>query len=1436
MSAVGPTESVRAAGATSIWEQEMKWNGYSRHSALALALWLGFGSVQAATFTVDNAGSQDDGDALAPGNDDAVCDIDPTSAGAHCTLRAAIQEANDTPEIDTIVFDGGITSVVLTVGLPIATTPMIIDGANAGAVGQRVDINGNGTNAAFDFAPGAQGSTLRNLVIRNFNDDGVAVSGHGYTIENNYVGVTSTGLMASKNTGDGINITGVAGPPAYIPTLSLPTDLTNIVTITADLMAAFASVPRNAITGNLVSGNDGDGIEVYSENAAVNLISNNKVGTDATGMLAIPNGTGVGDGHGILINSFAYANVVGPGNLVSGNDSDPNSHGIALKAGAVRYPNFVAGNTVGPSSAIVSDLGNSADGIFVDTRPQTAIAPANPTGYAAFIGPGNIVGYNGGAVAIPGADQSNGAAAGIEIGGASANVRVFGNHIGIAEQPNAQGVFVDIGNHGDGINISSADHEIGGVTPIEANVVSHNERHGIAVRGASTSDVRIVGNIVGRDPLDVEDKPNDADGIRIYESSSVSIGGAAAGEGNVIAGNARHGVKIGAGSSGSSNLIARNAIFGNGGLGIDLDRDVDDPDPIPDPLGSDPNPAYANDGQNQPVICNGTNVVGCAAPFYDVDSGGTTLSWRLSSAPSTNYVLEVFANSAPDASGSGEGRHFIGSIAVTTDAAGEAGGSTPLVPPAALDTRGMFLSMTARDVTIIDPPGQASTGPANNSSEFSNAARVDVPGTLKFSAATYGVTEGGVTAAITVTRAGGDDGSVGVAYATTDDSADSPDDYASAVGMLQWADGETGDKTFLIDIVDDVLDEGDETVTLTLGVPTGGATLDAPSTAVLTIADNDPEPQISIGDVSMLEGQAGTSAFVFTVSLDAVSGRTVTVDVASVDDTATLGDNDYQQLTTTSLTFAPGEIAKQVQVLVNGDTTAEGNQTFFVGLSNAVNGTIADALGVGTIIDDETAVATIADVTVVEGSAGTSQIAFVVARSDATGTASVDVQIADGSATEADGDYVALPLTTLSFADGQSEAPVTVIVNGDLKFEPDETVLLNLSNAVNLVIGDSQGVGTIENDDVQPAISIADVQMSEGQAGTTVFEFDVSLSNPSAQTIAVTASSADDTATLADGDYLQLMPTVVTFMPGQTTQTVQVGVNGDAVVEGNERFLVNLSDAVAATIADAQGQGLIVDDEGPVLSIDDVTMTEGQSGTTALVFTVTRTPATGVSEVAVATADGTAAVADQDYVALPATVLQFADGESTKNVTVVVNGDQKFEDDETVSVMLSNVTGASLGDAQGLGTISNDDAQPVVSIANVSGYVGSASFVFTLTLSNPSAQPISVMVQTQDGTATAASGDYTAFGPTALTFAPGQTSLQFAITMGTISPGETFNVVLSQVTNGVLGEGTAIATALEGVVDPQVPVPALSREMLAVLVALMVLLGMSASRRHTASS
>ncbi|MBI4582399.1 MAG: hypothetical protein HY718_22075 [Planctomycetes bacterium] len=220
----------------------------------------------------------------------------------------------------------------------------------------------------------------------------------------------------------------------------------------------------------------------------------------------------------------------------------------------------------------------------------------------------------------------------------------------------------------------------------------------------------------------------------------------------------------------------------------------------------------------------------------------------------------------------------------------------------------------------------------------------------------------------------------------------------------------------------------------------------------------------------------------------------------------------------------------------------------------------------------------VSDVTVTEGNAGTVDATFTLTLSTATTQAvTVDVATADSTATTADNDYTQVAETvTFGPATAQTTATVTVPVNGDTKFEPDEVFFLLLSNPVNAMLADDQAVATITNDDTAPTISVNDQQVTEGAVGARI-RFTVSLSNASHQTVTVAFSTADVTA-VAGQDYNAASGTL-TFFPGQTSQDIDVLVRGDTEHEANETFTLNLTSPTNAAIADAQGVGTIVDDD-----------------------------------------------------------------------------------------------------------------------------------------------------------------------------------------------------------------------------------------------------------------
>ena len=187
---------------------------------------------------------------------------------------------------------------------------------------------------------------------------------------------------------------------------------------------------------------------------------------------------------------------------------------------------------------------------------------------------------------------------------------------------------------------------------------------------------------------------------------------------------------------------------------------------------------------------------------------------------------------------------------------------------------------------------------------------------------------------------------VSVNWTTTDGTATAGPDYTAGGGTLTFTPGQTS-KVVSVSVIGDVLNEGDETFSVDLSAPVNASIAD--SLGAGTIMDDDPQPGISVDDVSTIEGNAGSTNAVFTVSLDRASGRTVTVDWTTTSASASPGA-DY---TTAggSLTFTPGQTSKTVSVAVKGDALDEFDETFTVDLTNPLHATIQDGQGVGTITE-----------------------------------------------------------------------------------------------------------------------------------------------------------------------------------------------------------------------------------------------------------------------------------------------------------------------------------------------------------------------------------------------------------------------------------------------------------------------------------------------------
>lgn len=454
----------------------------------------------------------------------------------------------------------------------------------------------------------------------------------------------------------------------------------------------------------------------------------------------------------------------------------------------------------------------------------------------------------------------------------------------------------------------------------------------------------------------------------------------------------------------------------------------------------------------------------------------------------------------------------------------------------------------------------------------------------------------------------------------------------------------------------------------------------------------------------------------------------------------------------------------------------------------------------------------VADVSITEGALGTTNNATVTATLSAPSSQMITVNYAtsNGSAVTP-GDYLSTN-GMLTFPSGTTSQTIVVPVLGDDDFEQDETFNVTLSTPSNVSISDGTGVVTILNDDLQRIITIDDVDILEGNPGSTnVAVFTLSLSATNRSDVTVNFTTEDATATVSDQDYTALSGTV-TFPPGSLSETVIVPIKGDFKFEPDETFHVNLSSPTGAVLGDSQGLGTIQNDDiERFITVNDISVMEGDTGQTMAIFDVSVNPGPGDVQFDYDTDDGTAAFLDGDYNPVSGS-LSFTTNNYSATVAVEVNGDYRFEADETFVLNLSNANGATLLDEQGLCVILNDDTRKVLSIAHTSvieGNIGTISADFRISLSPTSQIPVTVSVRTSDGTAAASDNDYQPRTGT-LTFAPGESEQIFSVTVvgdTNAEPNEIFFANLFDPVDAFLGEAQGVGTILgdEGV-TPEVPV------------------------------
>ncbi len=655
---------------------------------------------------------------------------------------------------------------------------------------------------------------------------------------------------------------------------------------------------------------------------------------------------------------------------------------------------------------------------------------------------------------------------------------------------------------------------------------------------------------------------------------------------------------------------------------------------------------------------------------------------------------------------------------------------------------------------------------------------------------------------------------VTVQFGTADGTAQASDfDYTARNGTLTFAAGET-EHLVTIQIANDTKFEADETFVVNLSNAVGASIGTAQATG--TIQNDDTAPTISISDlqgVSVAEGNAGTKVGNFSVSLSEVAGVPITVHARTVDGTAVAGE-DFEAVDQ-MITIEPGQRTVLVPVTIKGDTTDESDETFTVELSDPSVGTIDDGTGTATILNDDRVV-TIGDASIVEGDSGTQDLVFTVTLDAISDHAiTIDYATVNGTAVQ-NGDFV--PVSgTLTFDPGQLTKEITVKINGDTTGETDENFTVSLSNPKNVLVADATGLGTIINDDA--TLSIGDASVVEG-SGNMVFTVTLAGAN-AGEVVTVDYQTADVTAvstgTVALGtlDYTPAGGSIMLTADaeGNATGTITIEVLDDAVSEStiggttvtSERFNVAITSTDVAAITKATGLGTIIDDEGTFITIDDISVTEIDTGTANARFTVSlNRPAMTSVSVAYATAPGTAdsTSSSPDFVARNGT-LNFSIGQQFLFIDVPVNGDTIREMTEQFTVNLSNATNAAIGDATGRASIIDNDPVPTVTLENgtiVEGNDGTPQLVLVAKLSQPNeAETVTVAYSTINGigpTGAMAGSDFVGVTDGMITFAPGQTTANITIDVlgDTVVEGnETFQVQLTNPQHAILG-GTATAT------------------------------------------
>ena len=711
-------------------------------------------------------------------------------------------------------------------------------------------------------------------------------------------------------------------------------------------------------------------------------------------------------------------------------------------------------------------------------------------------------------------------------------------------------------------------------------------------------------------------------------------------------------------------------------------------------LGTPENAALADEAATGTIIDDDeAPVLALSGPAAATEGEDASLEFEVTLSPASGRQVTVGYGTV-DGTASSPGDFTASSGATLTF---EPGGETTKTITIPVIDDGLDEADEETFTVRLSGPSGATLGTAEATGTIADD---DEPPTVLVSDVTAAEDAGPLTFTVSLTEASGRP--VTVAYATSDGTAEEPDDYTATSGTLPF-DVAQQERTVEVGLVNDSLDEDSETLTLTLSGASNAVFAGAASEveATGTIADDDEPPTVLVSDVTVAE-DAGT--LTFTVSLRRASGKPVTVAYATSDGTAE-APGDYTA-TSGTLTIGAGAKDATVDVTIVDDAEDEEDEeeTFTLTLSGAVNAVLAGgaetSLATGTITDNDDPAVTVwfGSETYTASEGGSAVTVTVMVDVDPERELRIPLEAANGDGAT-DADRSGPPAAVVFTGGGALFQTFELTAVDDAVDDDGETVLLSFGTLPDgVAAGDPDDSTVTLIDDDARGVKASPAKVSVVEAGSTSYTV-VLTSEPTANvTVTVSGSSGTDLTAPAEGLVLTF-----TSMNWETPQEVAVAATDDADVLADA--VVELSHAVAGgdyganTVSGPVVEVTIVENDTATLNVLDA---EAAEDADAVVFTVTLTEESSASvTLDYATSNGTAE-APADYAAASGTLTFTAPSISETIRVAVVNDTVDEAEAETFTLTLRNAAQAGFaGGAATLtatGTITDDD-DPAVEVS-----------------------------------------------------------------------------------------------------------------------------------------